>query len=97
MPMEITQMLRTYLLTTDTDSYGFFSVPHGFSSQSEVEIVGITAAVQHKNGNWHTLEFSHEVDNRFWWNETVVEGLIHSPNFYNRPVRVIVFVIPSPR
>lgn len=74
---------------------GFFSVAHeleifepdGFSIQ------GIVVAVQHVNGNWHTLEISNEIDNRFWWNDTLVQGLIASPNFHNRPVKVIVFAV----
>lgn len=85
--------LDTFLLNTTTDNGGFFSVPHGlekFEPDGYV-IKGITVAVQHQNNNWHTLEFSEEVDNRFWWNKTVVQGFIASPNFHNRPVQIIVF------
>jgi hypothetical protein len=89
--------LETFLLNTTTDSRGFLSVPHDLPSGStsfNYEVEGITVAVQHQNKNWHTLEFSETVDNRFWWNETVVQGLIASPNFHNRPVRIIVFALP---
>ena len=87
--------LATFLYETSTDNAGFFSVAHeleifepdGFSIQ------GIVVAVQHVNGNWHTLEISNEIDNRFWWNDTLVQGLIASPNFHNRPVKVIVFAV----
>ena len=78
----------TYWLTTTTNNQGFFSVAHGLSYR----IWGIQVAVQHANGNWHTLEFSHTVDNRFWWNNQYVSGWIASPNFYNRPVRIILQV-----
>ena len=82
----------TYWLTTTTNNQGFFSVPHGLSSN--YGIWGIQVAVQHVNGNWHTLEFSHTVDNRFWWNNQLVQGFIASPNFYNRPVRILLKVAP---
>jgi len=71
-----------------TNNQGFFSVPHQVPGGY---IWAISVAVQHKNGNWHTLEFSHNVDNRFWWNNTSVEGVINSANFYNRPVRILLF------
>lgn len=80
----------TYYLTTTTNSSGFFSVAHGLGSR----IYGIQVAVQHTNGNWHTLEFSHIVDNRFWWNSTYVQGWIGSSSFYNRPVRILLTVYP---
>ncbi len=85
--------LVTFLLETNTDNNGFFSIPHGLEwvGSDHYEIEGITVAVQHQNNNWHTLESSEAVDNRFWWNDTVVQGLIASPNFYNRPVKIIVF------
>lgn len=85
--------LDTFLLETTTDNRGFFSVPHGLErfEPDGYRIKGITVAVQHQNKNWHNLEFSSEVDNRFWWNDTVVQGFIASPNFYNRPARIIVF------
>jgi hypothetical protein len=79
----------TYWLTTTTNNQGFFSVAHGLSAN---RIWGIQVAVQHANGNWHTLEFSHTVDNRFWWNNQYVSGWIASPNFYNRPVRILLKV-----
>jgi hypothetical protein len=91
--------LETFLLETTTDSRGFFSAPHGLphtGATALYEIEGITVAVQHQNKNWHTLEMSEAVDNRFWWNDTVVQGFIASPNFYNRPVRIIVFAQPFP-
>jgi hypothetical protein len=71
-----------------TDGQGFFSVNHGITGG---RIWAINVAVLHANGNWHTLEFSHTVDNRFWWNGTSVAGRIGSPNFYNRPVRILLF------
>lgn len=82
----------TYYLTTTTNSTGYFSVAHGLSSR--YGIYGLHVAVQHKNGNWHTLEFSSTVDNRFWWNSTYVQGVIASSNFYNRPVRILLHVYP---
>lgn len=82
----------TYYLATRTNSAGFFSVAHGLSSR--YGIYGLHVAVQHRNGNWHTLEFSHTVDNRFWWNSTYVQGWIASSNFYNRPVRILLHVYP---
>ena len=87
---------RTYFLTTRTNNQGFFRVPHGLDqtlSRDGYTIYGIVVSIQHVNGNWHTLEFSHEVDNRFWWNNTNVEGIIRSPNFYNRPVRIVIFAV----
>lgn len=82
----------TYYLSTKTDNKGYFSVKHGLSSK--YTIYGMTVAVQHKNGNWHTLEFSHNVDNRFWWNTTYVQGYMASPNFYNRNVYILLTVYP---
>jgi hypothetical protein len=78
----------TRYATATTNSQGYFSVKHNVPSG---KIWAISVAIQHKNGNWHTLEYSHTVDNRFWWNSTYVQGVINSSNFYNRPVRVLLF------
>lgn len=83
--------LRTFTLRATTNSDGFFSAPHGLPG---AKIEGIEVAVQHQNGNWHTLEFSNLVDNRFWFNNVAVQGIINSGNFSNRPVRIILFVRP---
>lgn len=87
--------LETFLLETSANDQGRFSVPHGLeeavAGRNWYRIQGIVVAVQHKNKNWHTLELSHNVDNRFWWNTKVVAGIIASPNFYNRPVKIIIF------
>ncbi len=93
--------LDTFLLYTDTDSTGFFSVPHNIAVVNvggpHFEIDGITVAVQHnQNQNWHVLEASSAVDNRFWWNETRVEGSIGSSDFHNSEVRIIVFAQYTP-
>ena len=82
----------TYYLSTTTDSSGFFSVAHGLPSTSG--IYGLQVSVQHANGNWHTLEYSYAVDNRFWFNSQHVQGVIGAPNFYNRPVRIVLTVYP---
>jgi hypothetical protein len=78
----------TRYVTTTTNNQGFFSVNHGVPNGN---IWSISVAVQHANGNWHTLEFSNSVDNRFWWNNTSVNGVINSPNFYNKPVKILLF------
>ena len=85
--------MKTILIETKTDEKGFFSAPHGLERYTPdgYTIRAILVAVQHKNGNWHTLEFSNNVDNRFWWNKDVVAGIIASPNFFMHPVRVLVF------
>lgn len=85
--------LKTILVKATTDANGRFAAPHGLERYTPdgYAIRGITAAVQHANGNWHTLEFSHEVDNRYWWNKEIVGGIIASPSFANRPVQVLVF------
>jgi hypothetical protein len=80
----------TRYATATTDSQGYFSVNHGIAS-GKSHIWAINVAVLHANGNWHTLEFSDTVDNRFWWNDTVVSGRIGSANFYNKPVRILLF------
>jgi hypothetical protein len=80
----------TRYIRTTTNSQGFFSVNHGISAGS-LRIFAINVAVQHENGNWHTLEVSNTVDNRFWWNSTLVAGRIGSSNFYDRPVRILLF------
>lgn len=72
---------------TTTNNQGGFSVYHGLGSD---HIWSISVAIQHVNGNWHTLEYSETVDNRFWWNDSYVQGIIYSPNFYNRPVRILL-------
>lgn len=82
---------RTYYLTTTTIQNGSFSVAHGLGNSY---IYGIVVAIQHLNGNWHTLEFSNASDNRFWWNTTYVQGLINTPDFRFRPVRIIIFAYP---
>lgn len=79
---------KTRYATATTNNQGYFSVNHNVTGG---KIWSISVAVQHANGNWHTLEFSHNVDNRFWWNNTSVQGIINSPNFYNKPVRILLF------
>jgi hypothetical protein len=71
--------LDTFLLETHTNSNGRFSIAHGLEvfSPDGTRIDGIVVAVQHQNNNWHTLEGSNTVDNRFWWNETIVQGRDH--------------------
>ncbi len=86
--------LSTYVIKTKTDSSGRFIVEHNIAKPSGdgLHIQGIVVSIKHKNGNWHTLEFSNNVDNRFWWNDRYVQGVIAStPNFSNRPVKIIVF------
>jgi hypothetical protein len=78
----------TRYATATTNNQGLFSVNHNVAGG---RIWSISVAVQHVNGNWHTLEFSDTVNNRFWWNNTSVQGQINSPNFRNRPVRVLLF------
>jgi hypothetical protein len=73
-----------------TDANGFFSIP--LPGEDEIgEVGGMIASVQHKNGNWHTLDMSNLFTNRFWWTQTSVSGQIDSPDFANRPMKVIVF------
>ena len=85
--------LKTILVKTNTDANGFFSSPHGLEHYTPdgYAIHGILVAVQHKNGNWHTLESSNTIDNRFWWNKDTVEGIIASPNFFMQSVQIIIF------
>jgi hypothetical protein len=84
--------LKTVLVKAKTDAKGFFSAPHGMERYTPdgYAIRAISVAVQHKNGNWHTLEYSHSVDNRFWWNKDVVAGVIASPNFSEQPVQIVI-------
>src|SRR5512144_2634926 len=96
MPQPIT--LNTFVFDTSTDNDGFFSVPHGLevfdpAANGLYSIRAIAVGVRHLNGNWHTLEASNQVDNRFWWNQTFLQGLIASPDFHNRPVTVVVFAL----
>lgn len=96
--------LSTFFLETSTDNNGFFSISHGLEvimppppfRGSIWVIEGIVVSVQHQNNNWHTLEISNAVDNRFWWNQTVIQGLIASPNFRNRPVKIVIFAFFQP-
>jgi hypothetical protein len=81
-----------YYLWAYTNGDGYFSVPHELPQGHN--IYGLQVAVQHTNGNWHTLEFSHAVDNRFWWNGTHVQGIINSPAFRNRYVHIVLTVYP---
>jgi hypothetical protein len=86
--------LQTILINAKTDANGFFSAQHGLQQSFGPDtafIRSISVSVQHKNGNWHTLEMSNAVDNRFWWNNEVVEGLINSPNFFEQRVQIVVF------
>ena len=90
--------LVTFLCETNTNNDGFFSVAHNLDQQfspDAIIIEAISVAVLHQNGNWHSLEISNRVDNRFWWTDTVVQGLIASPYFHNRPVKVVVFALPT--
>ncbi|MCP5365623.1 MAG: hypothetical protein H6905_10435 [Hyphomicrobiales bacterium] len=84
--------LKTFLVNATTDGKGFFSAPHGLERYTPdgYAIRAISVAAQHKNGNWHTLEFSNNVDNRFWWNKNVVAGVINAPNFFERSVQVVI-------
>lgn len=88
--------LETFLYEARTNEVGSFSVPHVLEefSPDGYQIVGIIVSVQHQNGNWHTLEISNAVDNRFWWNHIAVQGRITSRDFHDRPVRIIVFARP---
>jgi hypothetical protein len=54
-------------------------------------IHAISVALQHKNGNWHTLKVSNAVDNRFSWNKNIVAGIIASPSFFTQPVQIVIF------
>jgi len=85
--------LRTILIKTKTDAKGFFSAQHGLQESGPVgsAIRAIAVSVQHPNGNWHSLEMSNAVDNRFWWNKDLVQGIINSPNFFEQPVQIVVF------
>ncbi len=84
--------LKTILVKAETNESGSFSAPHGLERYTPdgYAIRAISVAVQHKNGNWHTLEYSHDIDNRFWWTKDVVAGVIASPNFFKQPVQIIV-------
>ena len=77
---------RISLITGQTDDNSRFSIPTGGAKTAFAMV-----AIQHQNGNWHTLEASNAVDNRFWWNDQAVAGWIASPNFRNRPFRAILF------
>jgi hypothetical protein len=85
--------LNTILVNAKTDATGFFSAPHGLERYTPDGFVirAISVAVQHKNGNWQTLEHSNNIDNRFWWNKDIVAGVIASPNFFQQPVQIIIF------
>ncbi|MFZ0241046.1 MAG: hypothetical protein WAL90_05305 [Desulfobacterales bacterium] len=85
--------LKTFLVKAQTDATGAFSAPHGLErfTPDGFSIRAISIAVRHANGNWHTLELSHNVDNRFWWNQNSVAGVMASPNFFLRPVQVVIF------
>lgn len=85
--------LKTILVKATTDENGFFSAPHGLERYTPdgYAIRAISVAVQHKNGNWHTLEYSNDIDKRFWWNNDVVAGVIASPSFFKQPVQIVVF------
>ena len=75
---------KFFFLEAKTNEIGFFSVPHRI--QEAETIIGMTMAIQHRdNKNWHTIEISNHVDNRFWWNATDVQGLMVSPAFVKDP------------
>ncbi len=85
--------LKTFLVKAQTDETGSFSAPHGLEHYTPdgFSIRAISVAVQHANGNWHTLELSHNVDNRFWWNQNIVAGVMASSSFFLRPVQIVIF------
>lgn len=85
--------LTTFISSTTTDSTGYFSVAHEISPKLYA-IQGIIVAIQHTNGNWHTLEYSNSIDNRFWWNDTYVQGIITASWFAKRPVKITIFALP---
>jgi hypothetical protein len=92
----IRAQLDTFVFTGQTDANGSFSIPHGFAPPHITPFAGnriraISVIVQHQNGNWHTLEQSNAVDNRFWIAPTAVQGRVASPLFANRPVQVVIF------
>jgi hypothetical protein len=71
-----------------TNNQGFFSVNHNVAGG---RIWSISVAVLNVNGNWHTLDYSNTLNNRFWWNNTSVQGQINGLNFRNRPVKILLF------
>ena len=84
---------ETFFYESTTDRQGIYNVPHGLEvfRPDGFRIQGIIVSVQHLNQNWHTVEISNQIDNRFFWNKDVLRGKIDSPNFFNRPVKIIVF------
>jgi hypothetical protein len=87
--------LDSFLLETRTDNKGYFAIQHGLEvfRPGGYQIEGIVISVQHKNQSWYSLEISNAVGNRFWWNQSEVQGFIASPNFYLRPVKVIILAL----
>jgi hypothetical protein len=101
-PVRVLAVTSGWDITGQTDSNGRFSLPlpwplgrgciYGGGSDGIEKYVGFgVVAVQHPNGNWHTVEQSRYVDNNFWWNNESIAGWITSPEFANRPIRAILF------
>jgi hypothetical protein len=88
--MKTTQRLQTFVVTGTTDNSGNFTIQHGMTSGAS--IVGITAAIQGTDNQWHPLFNSNGSDNGFAWSDTNVNGDIRAGSmFANRPVKVIIF------
>ena len=90
-------------ITGQTDNNGSFSLslpwpievgclPSGGSDGYEQRLAFAVVAIQHENGNWHTVEQSRYVNDNFWWNNQAVAGWITSSEFANRSIRVLLFV-----
>ncbi|MCC5617724.1 hypothetical protein LC605_22055 [Nostoc sp. CHAB 5836] len=79
--------VKHYYYTGNTDSNGYFQIPHKLDVS---RILGIETAVRHTNGKWYTVFKSNLYDNTFGFDSTYVFGQIAWSAFYNRPVRVVV-------
>lgn len=77
------------ILTGRTDSQGRYNLPHSYGDR----VVGVVAAVRSSSSNiWFTIALSTEDDNRLWWNNYEVAGMIRGESrFQNQDVKALVF------
>ena len=71
-----------------TNGKGEFSIPHSIEDYNQIN--GVLVSVKHENGWWYTIDQSDVIKNRFFWTQTDIVGGIYLPNFFNKPVKVLL-------
>ena len=87
---------QIHYFTTETDANGRFEVNHRLSQRCTPDcatlIVGMTVAVQSQSNNaWYSLYSQEEGLSRYAWDDVMLSGVVEQNDFFNAPVRIVVF------